>query len=317
MPDSICAPPGRGCPMPDSHADEPCPPASLKLPVVTLEPESLAFWASLLAGRGDCLGGGRSPAPGREGQPGRSQRGTPCPYRRPPRLERLEDFTAYRLARGAATGGVVIHRPAHAADHAVGAAGSVAAVAAGSFGGGVPERLARPRRPGTGGNRTGKPIPSRFRSIFSRIWVNCCWAACRFRKWNGRRGGWPSPSSSGSGQAADFLALLADPAVPGRLPLQARSLPFARIRLKVLRRLGGTYSDLAANLAEEIDRFERGVGPGPAEPAQPTEHTEPTPFRDFPRRQSGPEMVWLPGGTFTMGDDKSARITRNPPIRSR
>ncbi len=41
---------------------------------------------------------------------------------------------------------------------------------------------------------------------------------------------------------------------------------------------------------------------------------EPTPFRDRFRdsQMDGPEMVWLPGGTFTMGDDKHDRDNEKP-----
>lgn len=112
------------------------------------------------------------------------------------------------------------------------------------------------------------------------------------------------------GQAADFLALLVDPTVPGKLPLSARGLPFAKIRLKVLRRLGGRYSDQAAKLADTIGRVEQGIASGPAKPVEPT---GPTPFRDrFPDGTPGPAMVWLPGGTFTMGDDRSGRDDETP-----
>lgn len=43
------------------------------------------------------------------------------------------------------------------------------------------------------------------------------------------------------------------------------------------------------------------------------EPTQPTPFRDrFPDNTLGPEMVWLPGGTFTMGDEQSDQDSEKP-----
>ncbi len=100
-----------------------------------------------------------------------------------------------------------------------------------------------------------------------------------------------------TGGALDFRALLADPTAPGDFTVDESTRYFATIGAKVLRRLGGEYLRLAARLEGE-DRGDVGSGEEPAEPA------EPTPFRDsLPDDREGPEMIWLPGGTFTMGDD--------------
>ncbi len=56
------------------------------------------------------------------------------------------------------------------------------------------------------------------------------------------------------GQSLDFLAILA--ADDGKLKLGANELPIARIRLSVLRRLGGEYSELAEQAAKRIDVLE-------------------------------------------------------------
>ncbi|MEA3277668.1 MAG: formylglycine-generating enzyme family protein [Pseudomonadota bacterium] len=118
------------------------------------------------------------------------------------------------------------------------------------------------------------------------------------------------------GQVGDFLALLADPGAEGRYRLDSRSLPFARVRLKVLRRLGGTYSELADRLSGDIgeieqdlaDRLsgeiERELGPGPKR------------FRDpfIDGSALGPAMIWLPGGTFRMGDGQGIGQVRERPV---
>lgn len=46
----------------------------------------------------------------------------------------------------------------------------------------------------------------------------------------------------------------------------------------------------------------------------PLELQHPVPFRDILKRrgQTGPEMIWLPGGTFTMGDDGRSLINEGP-----
>jgi len=62
------------------------------------------------------------------------------------------------------------------------------------------------------------------------------------------------------GQLTDFFALIAlDGPGDGAtgLRLGADSLPFARIRLKILRRLGGSFLPLAVQLAKEIDAFDQ------------------------------------------------------------
>lgn len=95
------------------------------------------------------------------------------------------------------------------------------------------------------------------------------------------------------GRPHDFLARLADPTVfdPDSW-LAPDSRPFAQIKLQVLRRLGGEYGAWAMQLANYA----------------------PTPFRDrfLDGKTEGPEMVWLPGGTFTMGDDQSDQGNEKP-----
>ena len=47
------------------------------------------------------------------------------------------------------------------------------------------------------------------------------------------------------GQISDFEALVADPRAPSQRTIGATSRPFARVAMKVLRRLGGEYAALA------------------------------------------------------------------------
>jgi formylglycine-generating enzyme required for sulfatase activity len=95
------------------------------------------------------------------------------------------------------------------------------------------------------------------------------------------------------GRVSDFIALMLDPSAAGKVPLDEDSLPFARVRLQILRRLSGDYAPLADALEEAISEWSAKGGAGVAMP------TEPTPFRDG--SGEGPYMVWLPGGTFRMG----------------
>ena len=73
----------------------------------------------------------------------------------------------------------------------------------------------------------------------------------------------------------------------------------------MLRRLGGEYLRLARRLEGEI----------PSEDVTPP--TQPILFRDrfLERHTEGPEMVWLPGGTFQMGDENGT-VTKNPSTKS-
>jgi formylglycine-generating enzyme required for sulfatase activity len=118
------------------------------------------------------------------------------------------------------------------------------------------------------------------------------------------------------GQTVDFLALLTDPTAPGKVPLRARSLPFAKIRLRVLHRLGGRYTEQAVTLGRDSARWEqdRTRKTEESQPQQIPENSQPTPFRDrfLDGKTEGPDMVWLPGGTFTMGDDKSNQSDEKP-----
>ncbi len=100
---------------------------------------------------------------------------------------------------------------------------------------------------------------------------------------------------------------MADPTAPGDFALDEEARYFATIGATVLRRLGGEYLRLARRLEGEVTP-DTGGGETPLEP------TSPTPFRDsfLDSKTAGPEMVWLPGGTFTMGDDKSDQSDEKP-----
>jgi formylglycine-generating enzyme required for sulfatase activity len=125
------------------------------------------------------------------------------------------------------------------------------------------------------------------------------------------------------GHALDFRALLELPDSPQASEVfadAARALNdrntrhFARIAATVLARLGGRYARIAQGLAAvgagDADRFQavagalRGETPRTwAMSDEGLEPSGPTPFRDsfVDGSAEGPEMVWLPGGTFRMG----------------
>ncbi len=107
-----------------------------------------------------------------------------------------------------------------------------------------------------------------------------------------------------TGHSLDFQALLLDPRAPGDFTLDEDTQYFARIGANVLRRLGGAYEALARQLE----------GEAAADWSTPQEPASPTPFRDRFRdgETEGPEMVWLPGDRFVMGDDESS-IDREKP----
>ena len=110
-----------------------------------------------------------------------------------------------------------------------------------------------------------------------------------------------------TGGVIDFHALLADPEATGDLRLLGNARYFARLGATVLRRFGGDYLDLADRLQGSTGftrNSHRVAGEAP---------TAPTPFRDLfltrmedgslvkDATQPGPAMVWLPSGTFLMG----------------
>jgi formylglycine-generating enzyme required for sulfatase activity len=111
------------------------------------------------------------------------------------------------------------------------------------------------------------------------------------------------------GAPHDFLARFTDPTEPfdpNAGTLEPRFLPFAHIRLQLLRRLGGSFSSEAARLADWLSSVEADMGPGSAGTPDLTRQaapTGPTPFRDAFQEGTGegPAMIWLPGGTFRMG----------------
>jgi len=78
-----------------------------------------------------------------------------------------------------------------------------------------------------------------------------------------------------------------------------------------------TLPDIASRVRSQATKLEP-VSPemedhAPEKAATAVEE-KPTPFRDpfLDSKIAGPEMVWLPGGTFTMGDDKSAWDSEKP-----
>lgn len=291
------------------RSDEPCPSASLKLPVVALEPESMAFWASLLTGRGNVWSAGVALTRRESAPPADPERNAVAPMVAPSGLERLEHFTAtaspeaQELAAWFAT--VPLTLPIMRLAQQVLLPRSRLVHLAEVFLSGL---LGRADRELEEKDRETDPlkIPFDFLPDIRELLLDSL-PVSEVERATRRMA---VSIEQRLGQAADFLALLVDPTVPGKLPLQTRSLPFAKIRLKVLRRLGGGYSGQATELAEAIKRVERGIPPEPVESVAPD---QPTPFRDsFPDGAPGPAMVWLPGGLFTMGDDRSHRDNEKP-----
>ena len=120
--------------------------------------------------------------------------------------------------------------------------------------------------------------------------------------------------ASRTGSCLDFQALLADPGAVGDLVLDREARYFAIIGASVLRRFGGAYQGLADRL-EGIDDGYVGHRPRLNVEEQESRAPEiPTPFHDpfLGGKGNGPEMVWLPGGTFTMGDDIRGRDNEKP-----
>ena len=111
--------------------------------------------------------------------------------------------------------------------------------------------------------------------------------------------------------AADVGQLLASPTGPAALADARRAGGAATVRI-----VDVALPDVASRVkpqpvtpepaSPEVEKpvaveGDRGVG------------DKPTPFRDrFPDGTPGPAMVWLPGGTFMMGDDKSKQKNENP-----
>ena len=113
-----------------------------------------------------------------------------------------------------------------------------------------------------------------------------------------------------TGSSLDFRALLRDPTARGNFEITEECQYFARIGARVLRRLGGAYMDLANHLDPSLSGAALSHPKPEAESDAPT---EPTPFRDRTAAGiDGPEMVWLPGGTFKMGDDNSEFDNEKP-----
>ena len=112
------------------------------------------------------------------------------------------------------------------------------------------------------------------------------------------------------GQGHEFLALYrdprADPQAAAGHRIDDRAIPFVRMRIAVLRRLGGTYGEWADAFSGVVERWERGrsapeIAVGESDRERPPDG--PILFRDRFKDDSGdgPEMVWLSGGTFRMG----------------
>jgi hypothetical protein len=121
------------------------------------------------------------------------------------------------------------------------------------------------------------------------------------------------------GGSADFLAFIPDLLTDGGMRLNDRSLPFAEVGVTVLRRLGGHYVERAERLAVEIEKLRAAAVARlsavsasrvtrPSEPESPLEPPKVpvSGLRDPLKDGSlGPAMVWLPGGVFRMGQDDS------------
>jgi formylglycine-generating enzyme required for sulfatase activity len=279
------------------RSDEPCPPASLRLPVVTLEPESLEYWAHMLVGRGSVWSAGILL---NRNEPLRSvQEEKDSVTLVSNGLARLENFMAtaspeaQRLASLFST--VPLTLPIMRLVQQVMLPQTRLLHLAEVLLSGL---LGRADRELDEKDRESDPlkIPFDFLGDIRELLLDDLPVSEVER--TARQVAMAIERRLG--QASDFLALLADPTVPGKFPLQPSSLPFARVRVTVLRRLGGNYIGQAKELTDEIRRVEVGLVP------RVKEFLQPTSFRDhfLDSKAEGPEMVFLPDGTFTMGDEK-------------
>ncbi|MCP4697286.1 MAG: SUMF1/EgtB/PvdO family nonheme iron enzyme [Gammaproteobacteria bacterium] len=108
------------------------------------------------------------------------------------------------------------------------------------------------------------------------------------------------------GRPHDFPAWFADPTIASEHILDRENRPFAHIRIEVLKRLGGVYGEWAVRLQAALE------GDNNAD-AMEEEASFIEPFHDFlSDRTPGPAMVFLAGGSFIMGDDKSDRDNEKP-----
>jgi len=125
------------------------------------------------------------------------------------------------------------------------------------------------------------------------------------------------------GKSADFIAFIPELLNKDGMQLDLRSLPFAEVGVTILQRLGDAYLERAERLARDIkqwkirtmpmaDADEKGANQELEE--ERVDIRQPTPFRDrlHDGKTEGPEMVWLPGDTFMMGDDNSGFDNEKP-----
>ncbi len=90
------------------------------------------------------------------------------------------------------------------------------------------------------------------------------------------------------GRIADFPAFIPDLLVEGGLRLDERSLPFAEVGVTVLRRLGGHYVERAERLTVEIEKLRAAAAArlGATPPTRVTHPSEPEPEREFSKEYS-------------------------------
>ncbi|MCP4695851.1 MAG: SUMF1/EgtB/PvdO family nonheme iron enzyme [Gammaproteobacteria bacterium] len=290
-----------GSPNPCLHADEPDLPAGLKLPIATLEPESVGVLAELLAGRSSAWISGAVLT--RQ----QADDGEAPPEEAPDGVERWESFfassspEAQQLALRFSSVPLTfqIMRLVQQVMQRESGLVHLAEV----FLSGL---LARADSDRDEKDRESDPLKIPF-DFVSNVRELLLESQPSSEVLHTRRVATAIEQSLG--KISDFPALLVDPTADGELPLQAGSLPFARIRVKVLRRLGGTYTEMAAKLEQNIAEIEKGEEGEEGEQEQTPPSQEIKPFRDFLADNTpGSVMRPLPGGTFMMGDGEFSPI---------
>ncbi|MCP4701423.1 MAG: SUMF1/EgtB/PvdO family nonheme iron enzyme [Gammaproteobacteria bacterium] len=115
------------------------------------------------------------------------------------------------------------------------------------------------------------------------------------------------------GQSRDFQAVLQGRFGGNELKIHNEDNPFAAVAAHVLERLGGHWPE---NLTKEEITKDPASSANKKTAQQKTNEViqkPPRPFRDRLQDASlGPEMIFLAGGTFRMGDDKSDHKDEKP-----